>query len=146
MRAEFETFRATNEVVRDYVHPADSTISTTETIEATCTLPVPAGWGGYTLEAEASFRVAETGTLTAARLHVVRLRLTNTGGAEMGVSRQLIDGTSPDNQLPAGVVGYLEGQSATGDINVVLTAITPGDSGQTTIAEMYMRARAVRTS
>lgn len=141
-----EAFRATNEVVRDYTSPADSTISTTETVEATCTLPVPAGWGGYTLEAEASFRINETGTLTAIRLITVRIRLTNASGTQFGIANVVLDLATPNNQLSSAVVGSLEGQTTTGNVLVVLTSAIPADTGQTSIADMNFRARAVRTS
>lgn len=125
---------------------AGNGIATTETVELTATLSIPASWAGYDIEAEFSGSVRESGTLTAARNVNGRIRLTNATGTVLGSNTVLLDSAIAPQRLAMPVLGYITGQTATGSVAIVFTSELSGDSGQADWANGTLIATAYRTS
>jgi hypothetical protein len=122
-----------------------STISTTEVAEVTATLAIPASWSGYDIEAIVTADLLESGTLTATRSVDFRLRLTDATGTVLSVQTVQI-GTAAPNRNEVTVNGFLEGQSATGNVPIVFTTQLAADSAQASYDNATLIAAAYRTS
>ena len=124
-----------------------STISTTEAVEMTATLSIPANWAGYKIHALFSGSVRESGTLTAARAITGRIRLTNAAGAVLGNNTVVLDSAPTIGErtgLP--ITGFITGKTATGSIPFVFTTEIPADTGQATYSNGTLLVTAYRTS
>lgn len=128
--------------------PGGASISTTESVEMTANLAIPATWLGYDVEASLTADVLETGTLTGERNIEFRIRLTNAAGAQLGLSVLTIPLAILNNtiRLHLPVNGYITGQTATGTVPVVFTAALSNDSGQMSWDNGTLIAHAWRTS
>lgn len=124
-----------------------SGISTTETVEMTANLSIPATWNSYDVEAILTLELFESGALTNDRLVTCRLRLTNAAGTEIGLTNHTLD-TFPAAGFrnPVAVAGYVTGQTATGTLPIVFTAQIAGDSGQASWDNGTLLATAYRVT
>ena len=120
----------------------DNTISTTETVENTAALTIPAAWLGYDVEALCTTDLFESGTLTAIRVVTLRLRLGSLVGTTFGQSSPEV-GTADPNRESTAVLGWITGQTTTGVVNVVFTTQIPADTGQASISNTTLIAPSV---
>ena len=122
------------------------TISTSEATEKTLTLSIPASWNTYDVDVFVAVRCAETSAATGNTSLTLRVRKTNTAGAEWGVTTATVTDTAPSNQSPASLAGFATNETATGTITVAFTAIASGNSGNISWIDLVMTAYAWRTS
>lgn len=133
-------------IVIDRIQDLDpNTISTSEAVEETVTLAIPASWSTYDIEALVQTDVFESGTLTAIRVVTLRIRLTDVTGTIIGLTEVEVDTVDP-NRWSGVVQGFIEGQTATGNVAVVFTTAIPGDTGQASTDNTTFIAKAYRTS
>jgi hypothetical protein len=104
-------------------------IGTTEAVEQSVTLAIPATWNTYDIEAVAVADYLESGTLTGVRAVDMNLRLTDATGTQFGGQTSQM-GTVAPNRFQSVAVGFIAGQTATGNVVVVWTSQIVVDSAQ----------------
>jgi hypothetical protein len=122
------------------------TIATTEAVEKTVDLTIPASWLTYDVDVFVSVRCLETGVASGNTSITLRVRKTDTAGAEWGSMLHLVgDGSTViDNVGPATFAAYAEGESATGVITVALTMVASANNGLISWDDLVMIALATR--
>jgi hypothetical protein len=130
-------------IVNSYLTLTPSTIGTSEVVEGTITIVIPATWTTYDLECIATGYCYESGTLTANRSVIWRWRETNAVGTELGQTQGRLDGASLD-RYPVALFSYQTGETSTGSRDLALTSIISGDSAQASHAAMVARVAAYR--
>lgn len=137
-----------NSIVLDRVKASGGTIATTEAVEATATLSIPASWNTYDVDVLVMVRCLETGIATGNTTVTLRVRKTNTSGTQWGTSAAIVgDGTTPATNLSNTCFGaYAEGETTTGTVNIVFTAVGNANNGLISWADLVMLAEAKRTS
>lgn len=121
-------------------------IATTEAVEKTCAITIPSGWSTYDIEVSAFVRGIETIAATGNTTLTLRIRKTNTAGAEWGRTVIVIADNPPTNTGPASLAGFAEGETATGSITVAFTAIANANNGLINWTDLVMFVEAIRTS
>ncbi len=106
------------------------TISTTEAIEKTLTITIPATWNTYDVDIFIGVRVLESGVFTASRNIELRIRRDSISGTIMGATVQQIGQTSPNTIEVASFNGFILGETATGARDFHFTTQLSGDSSQ----------------
>jgi hypothetical protein len=125
---------------------SQSTISTTETVEETFTLTIPADWTEYDVDIQVFGRVVETSASTGNTNITWRVRTgTTTGGTEIGVLTGTVQQDVPDNILPMSFGASLTGETSTGTRSFVFTAQAAANSLLFSYSNLKIFARARRT-
>jgi hypothetical protein len=146
VRDNFNDIAFLGHMVRDEVRDTTGDVlATTEAVEQTVTLTIPASWSGYEINAWWSGDIYESGTITAARNVNGRIRMTNASGTTIGLS--IIElGTGSPSRLAMTIVGHTTGLTATGAVVVVFTAECSAEGNQMSWDNGSLVAHAYRTS
>ncbi len=132
--------------VSDSTEVASATITTGEATKATVALVIPTTWASWKCEAWASFGIGHPDTSAPTGTTDVKTRIDGTDQQAQVFTRSFdVDGSAGDPIILSGAVGgSRSGMTTTGSRNVELRAVT--STSTVTITDIYLHARAIRTS
>ena len=127
--------------------PSNSTISTTERVEDTLTLEIPASWNTYDVELNFSASIDETGTASAGTGIKARFKAgSGTGGTLISKTNSTVGNIFPDDRVQIALFGFQEALTVTGSVTWSLTAQADSDNNDYSLEDMNWQVRAFRIS
>ena len=131
--------------VAGYASPASGTITTTESMETSAVVTIPATWNTYDLECEMTCYVTETTAIAGTPTITWRFREgSGTAGAVIATTSGRMDGTTVGKYRGFALFGYQTGETTTGARTVALTSIASSDSGTMSHSGVRVVVRAYR--
>ena len=149
-RAEYQLVASlqssAHDEVRNSTEVATSSVTTTDASKASVSLTIPTTWASWECEVVASYVREFRQTTTPTGTFSVKLRIDGTDQQTQEATRafETDPGGGTSIFVASGIGGRRTGMTTTGSRTIELRAFV--DSGSHTIRDMYLYARAIRTS
>jgi hypothetical protein len=126
---------------------ADTTIGTSEAVEDTITVAIPAYWNSWDVDLNAAGWFDETGSSGGDTQLTVKIREgSTTGGTQLSRSIQTMGTGAPDVNEDFSMYGFQEGLTSTGNVTYVLTSVANVESGKYSIRDTNWNVTARRVT
>lgn len=134
-------------IVSRFRDSTSGAISTSEAVEGTATISIPAYWNTYDLDAIALCRIIPFNSPSGNSTITHQLKLgTTTGGTSGGVSSSQVGSTAPDSTEPGSLGGDWTGLTSTGTVSVVWTMVSSSGNNTWGWDDISIKLIASRTS